>query len=197
MPKVNLPEGMMSMKEFADAVGVSYQVIVKLGKFDHFPLHRLGPKKFGVIFDDACQAPAILNYKAGRGLPPPPKDLEETLQMPRAAAPAETFEPLYSESAAPASRALVAIQPAPMAMAAPEKPAAAELEKAPDAPTRPEGLEAALRARNTVSIAASYVRAAAKSRDKGERQAERVLLWLAIEELGFLIPETTPQAEVS
>jgi hypothetical protein len=193
-----MPDGYISVLEFAARIGAEIQTCYRWIKLDQLPHKKLSARKTGIVFDEAVQAEcvkAFMRRKNKEALPPAthPKALERQaakeayLHEPddlrpvpsKVVVPALPPEPLYAAPAiTPASEKI----PEPITVVA-GPPKTISLDE------NDEGL--ALRARE--GVARTYVKQARRCAANKERQAERVLLWMAIEALGLEQPEGTPQ----
>lgn len=164
------PEGMTSVVEFASLIGASYATANAWAKKNYIPIHRPSPRKMCVRYEEAIKAPIVVEFLQKNGKAPPPIDLEEAVVIPRVPARPEPTEPLYVEPA-PERETFTVIVPTakPAPIATPEP--LVEKEEA-----------LFLHARQA---AQPYIKQARDCAARGEKQAERVLLWLALESLGF------------
>lgn len=157
------------MVEFATLIGAPYSAVNKWAKFDYIPVHRISARKMCVRYEEAIKAEVVVSYLARRGKKLPPPNLEETAIIPRVPERPQPIEPLYAEAPEPKRETFTVIVSPPIAEAKPEP----RVEKE-------ESLHLAAR-----QLAKPYIDQARECAKRGEKQAERVLLWLALESLGF------------
>lgn len=101
--KFRYEKGMISLGEFAIRIGITHGTALKWLHKGRVPFHLQGQKIYGIVFEEAIQAPYVAEYIRVHGLPVIEErhDPRVLAQRPRIPPPSENFDPLYSKTLAP------------------------------------------------------------------------------------------------